>query len=103
MSRERCDFLHCGVFPDLDLVLNLLILGEAMRRDKFIDVRGKAEIAYLGTCVHRSDFRPCERVPKLDASISCSSSRNKKTVLMRTPSKSFDCCLVALELVLGCL
>lgn len=38
MAGESRDLLHGGVFPDKDLILDLLVLAEAMSAAQFVHV-----------------------------------------------------------------
>lgn len=68
-----------------------------MSADYFIHILREHEIADLRSCINAAYWLESMSVPKADTSISCASSRSEKSVLVRAPTYSFDCCSMIRE------
>ena len=86
MTCQCSNFLHCWVFPNNNLVKRV-----TMSANNFVYILREHQIAYLRTSVNAVHRLQSVSVPKSYTSISSTSSRGQKTILMRTPSNRFYC------------
>ena len=93
MSSQSCNFFHCWVLPNVNLVEWV-----TMCRHNFVCCFGKYKVADLRTGINVIDWLESMRVPKSYAFISGTTTCCKQSCLIWIPSYSFHCSLVFTEL-----
>lgn len=81
MCCESRYFLHFGIFPNINLIERV-----SMSRDKLIECFTEDQIANLRACVYGASSCSFKSISELDGFVSSSSSRQKKSMLVRRPS-----------------
>lgn len=96
MPGQCGHLLKRRIFPNYDLVVRI-----AVGAHQLFGVFGKHQIADLRACVYAVHQSVIKGVPKLDGFVGRSSSAGQYSVVMGTPSDSFDCSCVLTELANG--
>ena len=93
MSCQSSDFLHRRILPQ-----NNLIKTVPVSRYQFITILTKNKIADLTASINTVQLSECISILKPNSPISSASPTGQQIVLMRRPSYSFNCSLMAIEL-----
>lgn len=94
MTCELSYLNHARVLPQTQLVL-----AEAMTAEDFSFVPAPLQSAHLGCCVNGIQHSSSVCVGKLDAPISCTTTRCKQVALKRAPCQCLDSSLVRRDAV----
>lgn len=92
MACQRCDLLHGGVPPHVDLVLAVAVGGYEL-----INIFGKHEIADLAACLDRPQVLQLDRIPELYSSVLRATACGQQTLLVRRPCNRLHGRLVLVE------